>query len=76
MTELLRSQARARLFGYRPYSKQLAFHAAGAQHGERLLMAANQVGKTFAGAAECALHLTGRYADWERATGLPGPAAL
>ncbi len=36
-------------------------------------MAANQVGKTYAGAAECALHLTGRYADWERATGLVWP---
>jgi phage terminase large subunit-like protein len=33
-------------------------------------MAANQVGKTYCGAAEAALHLTGRYDDWERATGL------
>ena len=27
-------------------------------------MAANQVGKTLAGAAEAAFHLTGRYPDW------------
>jgi hypothetical protein len=33
-------------------------------HRERLLMAANQVGKTLAGAAEAAFHLTGRYPDW------------
>jgi phage terminase large subunit-like protein len=72
-TESVRRHARNRLFRYRPYPKQLAFHAAGAAHPERLLMAANQVGKTYAGAAECALHLTGRYADWERATGLAWP---
>jgi phage terminase large subunit-like protein len=33
-------------------------------------MAANQVGKSYAGAAEAALHLTGKYGAWERATGL------
>lgn len=27
-------------------------------------MAGNQLGKTLAGAAECAMHLTGRYPDW------------
>jgi len=31
---------------------------------ERLFMAGNQQGKTKAGAAEIALHLTGRYPDW------------
>lgn len=69
-TETLRRRERTALLRYRPYPKQLSFHAAGARYDERLLMAANQVGKTFAGAAECALHLTGRYDDWERATGL------
>ena len=33
-------------------------------HRERLLMAANQVGKTYSGAAEAAIHLTGHYPDW------------
>jgi phage terminase large subunit-like protein len=33
-------------------------------HRERLLMAANQTGKTTAGAAEAAYHLTGLYPDW------------
>jgi phage terminase large subunit-like protein len=46
------------------------FHAAGRDHNERLLMAANQVGKSYAGAAEAALHLTGKYDAWEQATGL------
>lgn len=49
---------------YAPYSKQLDFHAAGAIHNERLFMAGNQLGKTVAGGAEWATHLTGRYPDW------------
>ncbi|MDS1141723.1 terminase family protein [Pusillimonas sp. SM2304] len=53
-----------RLAYYRPYEKQLEFHAAGAKHRERLFSAGNQLGKTFSGGAETALHLTGRYPDW------------
>lgn len=53
-----------RLTSYRPYSKQREFHAAGAIHRERLLMAGNQLGKTYCGAAEVAFHLTGQYPDW------------
>src|SRR5215831_18520100 len=53
-----------RLRYYSPYPKQLAFHAAGASHRERLLMAGNQLGKTLAGAMETAMHATGRYPDW------------
>lgn len=49
---------------YRPYAKQREFHAAGANFSERLFMAGNQLGKTVAGGAEWAMHLTGRYPDW------------
>ena len=56
--ELLRRTRGTKLFRYRPYPKQREFHAAGARHRERLLMAANQVGKTLAGACEAA------YPDW------------
>lgn len=49
---------------YKPYSKQREFHEAGARHNERLFMAGNQLGKTLAGGAEWAMHLTGRYPDW------------
>lgn len=49
---------------YRPYAKQCDFHAAGAVHRERLFSAGNQLGKTFSGAAETAMHLTGRYPAW------------
>lgn len=54
-----------RLAHYKPYPKQLEFHTAGALPVyERLFMAGNQLGKTYAGAAEVSFHLTGRYPDW------------
>jgi len=49
---------------YRPYARQAEFHAAGAEARERLLMAGNQLGKSFSGAAELAIHATGRYPAW------------
>lgn len=52
---------------YRPYAKQREFHAAGNRPDirERLLMAGNQLGKTFCAASEHAMHLTGIYPpDW------------
>lgn len=61
---LLNSYKFNRLRTYEPYPKQLAFHNAGAVHGERLFMAGNQLGKTWAGGFETAIHLTGRYPDW------------
>ena len=63
-SEKKRRKSRTRLCGHEPYPKQGEFHAAGRDHRERLLMAANQVGKTSAGAAEIAMHATGRYPDW------------
>ena len=47
-----------------PYPKQREFCNAGAQFRERLMMAANQVGKTEIGAYEAACHMTGDYPDW------------
>ena len=43
---------------------QFNFHNAGADNQERMLMAANRPGKTVAGAAEVAFHMTGEYPDW------------
>lgn len=55
-----------RLTDYAPYPKQIEFHAAGLKYRERLFSAGNQLGKTLAGAAELAYHLTGRYPpDWK-----------
>lgn len=51
---------------YVPYPKQMEFHRLGATKRERLLMAGNQQGKTYSGAAETAYHMTGLYPkDWE-----------
>jgi len=55
-----------RLKHYVPYPKQAEFHAAGRQYRERGFMAGNQLGKTMAGAAEMAMHMTGRYPQWWR----------
>jgi phage terminase large subunit-like protein len=63
-TETERRLSRTKLFRFKPVPKQMEFYANGAKHRERLLMAANQVGKTTAGAVEAAFHLTGRYPDW------------
>lgn len=35
-----------KLYGYKPYPWQKEFHDAGKDHPERMLMAANRVGKT------------------------------
>ncbi|MER8455839.1 terminase large subunit [Mesorhizobium sp. M1300] len=56
--------SRVRLAGYAPYSKQAAFHEAGARYRERLFRAGNQLGKTVGGGAEAAYHLTGKYPVW------------
>ncbi len=53
-----------KLADYAPYKKQRDFHGAGAQYRERLFRAGNQTGKTTSGAAEMAIHLTGRYPSW------------
>lgn len=64
MQEIERRQRTNKLRFYSPYAKQKEFHKAGALKSERLFMAGNQLGKTIAGGAEWAIHLTGRYPDW------------
>lgn len=47
---------------YKPYAKQKEFHSS--LKRERLFMAGNQLGKTWAGGSEAAMHATGDYPDW------------
>lgn len=61
---ILRRIEQRKLQRYVPYYWQLDFHNHGADNAQRLLMAANGVGKTVVGAAETAMHLTGRYPAW------------
>ncbi len=53
-----------RLMRYSPYKYQSNFHREGEDCPQRILMAANRVGKTYCGAAETAYHLTGEYPSW------------
>jgi phage terminase large subunit-like protein len=46
------------------YPKHMEFFRAGATHRERLLLAANRVGKTVAGGSELTYHMTGEYPAW------------
>lgn len=65
---------RRKLYSYYPdegplrrelYQRHLAFFAAGLEHKERLLLAANRVGKSEgAGGYETTLHLLGEYPAW------------
>jgi phage terminase large subunit-like protein len=51
-----------KLATYCPYRKQREFHHN--SNRERLLMAGNQLGKTWSAAYETAMHMTGRYPFW------------
>jgi phage terminase large subunit-like protein len=53
-----------KILTYRPYPWQKEFHAAGADYPERMLMAANRVGKTVSAGCEVSFHLTGDYPEW------------
>lgn len=48
---------------FEPYVKQNEFFSLG-MFRERLFMAGNQLGKTYCGAFEASVHLTGLYPDW------------
>jgi phage terminase large subunit-like protein len=72
--EILRRAKRRKLFTYYPdigslrrefYPRHLEFFRAGRSHRERLMLAANRVGKTEGvGGYETTLHLTGLYPSW------------
>jgi phage terminase large subunit-like protein len=73
--EALRLTSERQLQLYQPYEKQGIFHAAGRSKRERLLMAGNQLGKTWCGGAEVAYHLTGDYPHWWVGRRFPKPTA-
>lgn len=56
--------ARKHFSYYDPHEKQRQFHALGSQAPERLFLAGNRTGKTYCGALEMAMHLTGHYPPW------------
>lgn len=62
--ELKKRERFEKISFYDPYPYQLKFHATGFENNQRLLMAANRIGKSYCGAAEMAYHLTGLYPEW------------
>jgi phage terminase large subunit-like protein len=72
--ELLRRKVQRKILVYYPdtgplrrelYVKHMEFFKAGATHRERLMLAANRIGKTEGvGGYETVLHLTGDYPKW------------
>lgn len=73
LKEVQRRIRQKKLYSYKPYEFQEAFHNAGADNSERMIMAANGVGKTLPGAVETAFHLTGDYPAWWKGKRFPGP---
>lgn len=62
--QFLQSIQSSKIVTYRPYPWQREFHQAGSDNPERMLMAANRVGKTISAACEVSYHLTGDYPAW------------
>lgn len=78
-------QDRRKLYQYYPetgplrrelYGKHMEFFAAGAQHQERAIVAANRVGKTLCLCYEAACHMTGWYPSWWVGRRFPGPVTV
>lgn len=72
--ELDRRNRTNRLRSYAPYGKQLEYHSR--TEREVLFAAGNQLGKTWAGSAEDAIHLTGQYPDWWEGHRFDGPVVM
>ena len=64
MRELRKRERYNKLDFYDPYPYQRGFHETGLEANQRLLMAANRIGKSYCGAAELAYHITGLYPKW------------
>lgn len=83
LEELQRRRSRRKIETYFPeegplrrelYPKHCEYFAAGINHRERLMLAANRVGKTEGvGGYEMALHLTGQYPQWWTGRRFDGP---
>lgn len=74
LSDLERVRSVNKLKNYAPYPYQVRFHNAegfqtpGRPASQRMLMAANKVGKTWCAGMEVAMHATGRYPEWYKGT--------
>lgn len=76
LVKLEKLKETSRLMFYKPYLWQKEFHDAGKDNPERMLMAANRVGKTSSGACEVAFHMTGEYPVWWEGKRFDGPVTV
>lgn len=74
--ELIDQLENYKLFSYKPYPWQKKVHNLLRDNQEVMASAANRVGKTFCGAAETAMHLTGLYPDWWQGYRVNGPCLV
>ena len=64
LKELRKRERYNKIDYYDPYPYQVRFHKTGKNCNQRLLMAANRIGKSYCGSSELAFHLTGIYPEW------------
>jgi phage terminase large subunit-like protein len=64
LEEIERRRLTNLLAQFDPYPWQLDWYSSGKHYKQRMLMAANRVGKTFSAAREFAYHATGIYPEW------------
>ena len=64
LKELKQRERYNRVDCYDPYPYQVKFHDTGLYANQRLLMAANRIGKSYCGSMELSYHLTGLYPEW------------
>lgn len=75
--ELVKQHRREnRMKYFKPYPWQAEFYKSGKDNKQRLLMAANRVGKTASMALEVAFHLTGEYPEWWEGVKFNRPVSL
>ncbi len=66
LEEKARRKETNKIYHFDPYEWQERFYASGLKFKQRMLMAANRVGKTYSAAMEFAYHATGIYPEgWE-----------
>ena len=73
LAKALHEAQRRRLLYYEPHPKQVEFHAGGADHSERMLLAGNRCGKSWACGMEASMHSTGIYPGWWEGKRFDGP---
>lgn len=86
LEERLRRANERKLYSYYPeegplrrdlYPKHIGFFEAGSKFRERLMLAANRVGKTEGvGGYEVAVHMTGKYPDWWKGRRFSKPVSV